>query len=524
MNKVVKAALRHRAGLGELGVLAFILIGAGFSVLSLGFGDDISSTQRLGAGVLLALGMLVAAALGFFAWRRFVEQEQEIRQRVAAEDRARFLAHHDHLTGLPNRRQLQQALNAALASPPRNGRAHAIFLLDLNGFKKVNDVYGHARGDEVLSEVAGRMATALGSGDLLARTGGDEFAIVLRDIAELGGAEAVAATIIKSLEEPLRIGADQHQVGTGVGIALVPRDGFEASELLRKADIALYRAKAQQGDAFAFFSEKMDEDARAKHAVQRDLASAIGSDAIVPHYQPIVDLKTGEVHAFEALARWTHPTLGQIPPNRFIPLAEESGLIRRLSYHLLQIACSDARCWPEHIGLSFNISPWLLQDGSLGSKVLEIVNASGLAPSRLELEITENAIVGDLDAARHALGALREAGVRIALDDFGTGSTSLFHLRTFKFDAIKIDRGFVDAMLREEESAEIVKAILGLGKGLNVPIVAEGVEETDQCAALQEQGCKHGQGYLFSRAVPAAETAALLQGGSGRLSDTKAAA
>jgi diguanylate cyclase (GGDEF)-like protein len=501
----------HRKGLAEFGLAAIGLVLAGFIALSIDLGGQLSTHQQIELLEVLGLGLLTFVGFGWVMWRRLADQEREIRQRIEAEERARFLAHHDHLTGLPNRRQLQSALEAASTIPPSAERTHAVFLLDLNGFKKVNDVYGHARGDEVLSSAAARITGALSPGDLLARTGGDEFAIVARDLSGVDGAAATARKILSSLEEPIVIRPDQHQIGTGIGIAMVPRDGTEPSEMLRRADVALYKAKAAEGSAFAFFEDEMDREVRRRGVLQRDLGRAIGTDAIVPHFQPIVDLETGAVRAFEALARWTHPEFGAIAPDRFIPIAEESGLIADLSDHLLLLACETARSWPAHIELSFNVSPLLLRDPGFGLRVLGIIGRAGLVPSRLELEITENAIVRDLEGARDTLGPLRDAGVRIALDDFGTGSTSLFHLRSLKFDVLKIDRSFIELMNREPQSAQIIKAILGLGRGLGVEIIAEGIEEASQLSSLKEHGCREGQGFLFGRAVAGSETLAMLK-------------
>jgi EAL domain-containing protein (putative c-di-GMP-specific phosphodiesterase class I) len=252
----------------------------------------------------------------------------------------------------------------------------------------------------------------------------------------------------------------------------------------------------------------MDERVRERSFLEQELAAAIGTEALQPWYQPIVELQTGTVIGFEALARWRHPRLGNIPPDRFIPVAEECGLIRELSHDLLRRACRDARDWPADTILSFNISSEQLQDRTLGLAVLSILGESGFAPQRLEIEITESALVRDLDAAKAVLSDLRESGVRIALDDFGTGYSSLYHLRNFKFDKIKIDRSFVESMGSDEDSAAIVRALTGLGKGLGLTITAEGIERGEQREVLLGQGCQQGQGFLFSRTVPAAEAAA----------------
>ena len=470
-----------------------------------------SSEQKIDLNELLMLGVVFGAGVAWFGWRRILEQEKEILAKTEAERQAEFLAHHDHLTGLPNRRRLQQELQAALANDPADDETHALFLLDLNGFKRINDVHGHSRGDEILRLAADRIARYLPSSCLLARTGGDEFAVVARNrtVEDIG---TIAERLVLGLSAPIRVGADEHLVGTGVGIALIPGDGREAEELMRKADVALYRAKAQNGSCVMRFEPDMDRETRERNLMQRALAAAVATKAIVPFYQPIVDLETGALRAFEALARWTHPTLGPIAPDRFIPLAEESGLISALSDDLLHAACIEAMTWPADIGLSFNVSPTMLRDRTLGLRILRILGSSGLSPHRLELEITETAIFGDFEVARESLQALREAGLRIVLDDFGTGATSLSHLQSFKFDGLKIDRRFVGLMLEEGESEAIVKAVLGLARGLGLSIVAEGIELAAQSAALQRYGCSTGQGFHFSHALPASETARYIAG------------
>jgi diguanylate cyclase (GGDEF)-like protein len=438
-----------------------------------------------------------------------IEQDREITRRIAAERRAHELANTDPLTGLANRRQFEQALKEAIAAPPGADHVHAVLMLDLNGFKAVNDVYGHPQGDDVLIEVARRLSEIVRQGDLLARLGGDEFAIIARHIAGPEAANSVALRAMKSLEATIDVRSTRHRIGTGIGIALVPADGPMAEDILRKADIALYRAKSEKRTAARFFETAMDERARERSFLEQELAAAIGTDTLQPCYQPIVDLRTQQVIGFEALARWSHPTLGDIPPDRFIPVAEECGLIREMSNDLLRRACRDARHWPTETILSFNISPEQLKDRTLGLAVLSILGEYGLSPRRLEIEITESALVRDLDAAKAVLSDLHDAGVRIALDDFGTGYSSLYHLRNFKFDKIKIDRSFVESMSSEEESAAIVRALTGLGKGLGLTITAEGIERTDQHDALLGQGCQQGQGFLFSPAMSAAEAQAV---------------
>jgi diguanylate cyclase (GGDEF)-like protein len=500
------AVRRHRVGLREAIVIICVVVAAGFLAFEYNFSGSISDGKKIDFQEAIGLGILVIGCVVYLGWRRMVEQEGEIARRIAAESLSHELAHTDPLTGLANRRQFERALAEAAASPPGAEGVHAVLALDLNHFKRINDVYGHSAGDEALFIVAQRLSAAMRDGDLLARLGGDEFAVIARHLAGPEGATSIAMRIQKALENPVEVGSGHYGIGVGIGIALIPQDGTSADEVLRKADIALYRAKADKQPATRYFEEEMDLQSRERELLERELALAIGTPSLGPWYQPIVDLKTQQVIAFEALARWTHATLGDIPPDRFIPIAEDCGLIRQLSDCLLRRACKDAMAWPAHVMLSFNISPAQLKDKTLGLHILSILGESGLSPQRLEIEITESAIVRDIDAAKAVLTSLREAGVRIALDDFGTGYSSLYHLRNFKFDAIKIDRSFVGTMDFEAESAAIVNALTGLGHGLGLVITAEGIEQSAQQVALLKQGCERGQGYLFSRAIPAHET------------------
>lgn len=514
--------MRHRRSFRDGALVVGVVAAAGLIAFEYDLSGDMQDEKKVEFQELLALGCLVIFSVFYFGWRRMLEQEGEIVRRIAAERRAHALANTDPLTGLANRRQFEQALREAIAAPPGADSVHAVLLLDLNGFKSVNDVYGHPAGDDVLVEVARRLLAAMRQGDLLARLGGDEFAIIARHLAGPEAANSIAIRVMKCLDPTVDIRSAQHRIGTGVGIALVPRDGTDAEDILRKADIALYRAKADKHTSAHFFESTMDQRARERSFLEQELATAIGTDTLQPWYQPIVDLQTRKVLGFEALARWHHPRLGDIPPDRFIPVAEECGLIRELSNDLLRRACKDARQWPGDTILSFNISPEQLKDRTLGLTVLGILGECGLPPHRLEIEITESALVRDLDAAKAVLSDLREAGVHIALDDFGTGYSSLYHLRNFKFDKIKIDRSFIEGMESEEESAAIVRALTGLGKGLGLTITAEGVERGDQRDVLLGQGCQQGQGFLFGRAVPAEQAQALFEIASDR-ADCRAA-
>ena len=324
--------------------------------------------------------------------------------------------------------------------------------------------------------------------------------------------------IVQALSVPITTEKGEHIVGAGIGIALFPRDGNTPEEIIRRADVALYRAKSEMMSSICFFEEQMDSQVRERANFETQLRTAVANGEIQPYYQPIYELRTGKITGFEALARWRHPILGEVLPERFIPVAEECGLIQSLGTHLLRRACADAVGWPEDTMLSFNISPVQLTDTSFGLRVLAILNETGLSPKRLELEITENALVRELKAVKDALASLRQLGIRVSLDDFGTGYSSLYHLRNFKIDRIKIDRSFVKSMSEEIQSAAIVRALIGLGRGLGVEITAEGIESQEAMATLVNEGCMQGQGFLFSPALPAAEAEALFEANSPRSS------
>jgi diguanylate cyclase (GGDEF)-like protein len=458
--------------------------------------------EALALAILLCVGLLAMGA------HFLVVQRREVARRISAERQARRLALLDDLTSLPNRRQFDRELKSAATAPPGPDRAHAVMLLDLNGFKAVNDLHGHATGDEVLIGVATRLQQAVRQGDLVARFGGDEFAVLARHVSGAGDATNIALRIIAELGAPITAGALRHQVGVGIGIALVPQDGTAPEELLRKADVALYRAKEEGGSHLRFFEPAMDAHLRERDRLERGLRNGLETGAVRPFYQPLVDLRTNEVVGFEALARWTHSELGEVPPDRFLPVAEHCGLATELMCSLLRQACRDALAWPPHVHLAFNISPRQLKDRTLGADILAILAEVGFPPARLEIELTESAVVQDLETAQAVVGTLRQAGVRVALDDFGTGYSSLYHLRNFKIDKIKIDRSFVENMDREDEARILVRALLGLGQGLGLTVTAEGVEYPRQAEELRAQGCQQAQGFLYSRAVPAEQTAA----------------
>jgi diguanylate cyclase (GGDEF)-like protein len=459
----------------------------------------------------LLIGGVLALVLLAFGAHHYRGQKREMARRIAAERHARELAYQDGLTGLPNRRQFEDAVRAAIAAPPRAGAAHGVFLLDLNGFKQINDVHGHNIGDEVLIVVARRLSAAMRDGDMVARFGGDEFAILATHLAGPETATNVALRVIEALDPVIAAGGALHRVGAGVGIALVPTDATTLEEAMRKADVALYRAKAERRSALRFFEPDMDARVQERAAMETALRHAIDTDCIDATYQPIMNLQTHDVVGFEVAPRWLDPEKGEVALERFIAIAEDVGLIHVLAERILRQACEAARRWPPHVTLSIDIYPSQLRDRLLSARVVRILAETGLAAARLEMEITESALVADMEGAQIALGALRAAGVRIALDNFGTGYSSLYHLRNFKLDKIKIDRSFIQAMASERESAGIVSALVGLGQGLGLTIAADGVEASDQEASLILSGCEQGQGGLFSAPMTATETGALFR-------------
>ncbi|MEI9804923.1 MAG: EAL domain-containing protein [Pseudolabrys sp.] len=500
VDRVKRFVMRHRVSLQDAGfILATVIIVAyllfEFDIFVAPGASVVEKTIELDE--LALLGAVVCLGLLAFAWRRLNEQKRETRKRIAAEQRARELAFQDPLTGLPNRRQFADALKVAVAAPPHAGGVHCLLMLDLNGFKQINDVYGHGTGDEALSAVGERLLTSLGHDDLVARLGGDEFAILAQHLAGPEAATGVALRVAGCLAEPLRLSGTLHQVAAGIGICLFPFTDCNSGEIMRRADVALYKAKANRETSMRFFDQEMDRLVREREFMERELRAAVIAEEIEPVFEPLVDLITKEVVGFEAVGRWTHRDLGDVPVDRFIPIAEDSGLIRSLSDQVLRNACRAACEWPSAVMLSFNISSVLLKDSAFGLRILGILGETGLSPNRLEIALSENALVRDLGSAQQALGPLRQAGIRIALNDFGTGYSSLYHLRNFKLDKIKIDRSFIKNMSTERESDAIVNALVGLGKGLGFTISAEGIDGAGQESALLARGFQQAQGHLF---------------------------
>jgi diguanylate cyclase (GGDEF)-like protein/PAS domain S-box-containing protein len=426
----------------------------------------------------------------------------DLSDRKRAEERMRHLAHHDALTDLPNRFLLHERLAHALDVAARTNTSVAVLNLDLDHFKPVNDVLGHAGGDMLLVQVSKRLLGTLRAMDTLARIGGDEFVIVLPMMDQPQGAAAMAERLVESLARPFDLAGRQVEIGVSVGIALYPDDGGTQEALLLNADTAMYRAKQNERGSFCFFEAVMDEQLLERRMLEQDLRHAVARGEMELHYQPLVNARSGEVDGFEALLRWHHPQRGMIAPMAFIPLAEETGLITRIGQWVLETACSEAAGWAEPRWIAVNLSPVQFRQAGLPQMVADTLARTGLAPGRLEIEVTEGVLIDDTVRAVGVLSALRGLGVRVSLDDFGTGYSSLSYLRSFKFDKLKIDKSFVQGLGQDEEATTIVRAVIGLGHNLALSIVAEGVETQTQLDALQALGCDQVQGYLLGRPVP----------------------
>jgi diguanylate cyclase (GGDEF)-like protein/PAS domain S-box-containing protein len=420
------------------------------------------------------------------------------------------MARHDALTDLPNRLLFHEQLKQALHRITRNEQV-AVFCLDLDHFKDVNDSLGHPTGDELLKEVGRRLKGCVRTSDTVSRLGGDEFAMVQMGRGpQPSEASLLANRLVEVLGSPYEIEGYQVIVGTSIGISVAPDDGSDPDQLLKHADMALYRAKADGRGTYRFFEAGMDARAQARRLLLLDLHAALLRREFQVYYQPIYDLATRRIICFEALVRWNHPLRGIILPADFIPLAEETGLIIPIGDWVLREACADAASWSEHVRVAVNLSPAQFKSRNLAPSVIAALSASGLTANRLELEITESVLLQDSDVTLAALHRLREFGVRISMDDFGTGYSSLSYLRSFPFDKIKIDQSFVHELASRGDSMAIVRAVTGLGKSLGIATTAEGVETIEQLALLRAEGCTEVQGYLFSKPRPATDVETML--------------
>jgi len=499
----LRELLRHRAAVGSLDA------GADEYVAELL--EEVAAGKPTSAIVRSADNRVFSIVRNPVPGGGWIATHEDITERQRAEERIVHMARHDALTDLPNRIMLRERLEHELKRVKR-GECLAVLCLDLDHFKSVNDTLGHPIGDELLKVVAERLRRCVREPDTIARLGGDEFAVIMTGMVEPTDAVALAKRIRASVTKPYHL--DGHQIITdiSIGISLAPVDSCEPDQLLKNADMALYGAKGDGRSTYRFFESEMDARMKARRELELDLRKALVNVEFELHYQPLVNLKTNEITAFEALVRWNHPVRGLISPADFIPVAEETGLIIPLGEWVLRRACTETAGWPAHIKVAVNLSPAQLKSRNLTQLVMSALAESGMAPDRLQLEITETVLMQNTFNTLATLHQLRKLGVQIAMDDFGTGYSSLSYLRSFPFDKIKIDRSFIKDLSNGNEPLAIVHAVAGLANSLNMVSTAEGVETQQQLDQLQTVGCTEMQGYLFSRPHPASEIVRMFLG------------
>ena len=438
----------------------------------------------------------------------FVSTHEDITEQRQQEARIQHLARHDALTELPNRAQFLDEMADAEALIERGERA-AVLCIDLDYFKQINDTLGHAIGDKLLKQASARLWGTTRETDMLARLGGDEFSLLLRPIDKPSDAAAIAERIVKAMSMPFSIDGHQILIGASVGIAVAPQDGETTDILMKNADLALYRAKAEGRSTYHFFEKEMDAAIQKRRSIESGLRQALARDELRLVFQPLVGLKENRVTCLEALLRWRHDG-EEVPPSEFIPIAEETGLIVGIGEWVLHEACGAAALWPSEARVAVNLSPVQFKNRHLYETIQNILSETGLPPTRLELEITESLLLDDNEQTLRTLHRLRAIGVRISMDDFGTGYSSLSYLRAFPFDKIKIDRSFMRDLDKRGDSLAIIKAVIGLGHSLGMATTAEGVETEEQLHAVREQACDEVQGFLFSRPLEPAQVLSLL--------------
>ncbi|HEY1931113.1 MAG TPA: EAL domain-containing protein [Acetobacteraceae bacterium] len=455
-----------------------------------------SFTRELADGRMVTVNRQPVAGGGW------VVTYEDVTERHRAEAQLDHMALHDSLTDLPNRALFRMHLERELALIGRGDR-FALLFLDLDRFKTVNDTLGHQIGDALLRAVAGRLKECVREGDVIARLGGDEFAIIQSSVEQPISATALARRLVDIIGEPFDLDEHQVVVGLSIGIVLAPADGLTANDILKNADLALYRAKAEGRGTYRFFAPIMNAQMQERRHLELDLRHAVANRQLELFYQPLINMASGRVCSFEALLRWHHPSRGLVQPGDFIPLAEEVGLIIPIGEWVLDEACHEAVKWPREIRLAVNVSVAQFRSPHLVEATAQALRSSGLAPDRLDIEITESVLMQDTEVTLATLGRLRDLGARISMDDFGTGYSSLSYLRSFPFHKIKIDQCFVHDLSTSGGSIAIIRAIVRLGHALGMSVTAEGVETEQQLAQLRAEGCTEGQGYLFSRACSA---------------------
>ena len=452
-------------------------------------------TRELTNGRTLAINYRVMNGGGWVSTFEDITEQRRSAERIA------YLAHHDALTDLANIRSMRQGYRDLVEARDDEQPLLAMFYIDLDRFKFVNDTYGHAAGDELLQEVAARLRTNTRRGDVVARLGGDEFALVQR-VSVDAAATSTAQRLVNVLSEPFDLACGRVHTGASIGLAIRAVQDLDMDPLLHDADLALRHSKTEGRGIVSVFEASMSEAFEARRQIEADLQAALTAEQFELHYQTLVDARDGHVACVEALVRWCHPTRGLLPPLSFIPLAEESGLILPLGRWILKRACLDALAWPETVDVAVNVSSVQMRQKGFGAEVLAVLAETGLAPARLEIEITETALLEESEATRDNLAALNGAGIRIAMDDFGTGYSSLSYLRRFPINKIKIDRSFMSEAETSPDARAIIRAVAGLGVSLGITTVVEGIETAQQLELARAEGVGQVQGYLLSRPQP----------------------
>jgi diguanylate cyclase (GGDEF)-like protein len=480
--------------------------------------DNIRRDRAASFETACADGRIIAVAQQPMPEGGWVATFEDVTEQRRAQARIAHMARHDGLTNLPNRFAFRERIEVALAECEHDGGTLAVMCVDLDNFKAVNDTLGHPTGDMLLCAAAERLSACVRETDMVARFGGDEFAILQMCVEGRADAEHLGARLVEAMRKPFLLNGEL-VYGTGsIGIAVAPEHGSDPDQLLKNADLALYAAKADGRRTHRFFKREMDERLAARHAMERDLRLAIPRGEFELHYQPVVHLRTMRITGLEALLRWVHPTRGSVPPAQFVPLAEDTGLIVEIGRWVLLQACADAADWPPHLKVAVNLSAAQFAHGDIAADVASALRRSGVDPRRLVVEITESLLLSEKKGTLEALRALKALGVDIAMDDFGTGYSSLSYLRKYPFDRIKIDRSFVTTASRGEQGAAIIQTIVHLGASLGMTTIAEGVETERDLELVLAAGCSEGQGYLFSPPVPRSRVIDLVAGGRAAVS------